>query len=405
MSADLTWKELEHRFRELQAEMTADGLMAWYTRFCWDDGPTEEQWLYRGGGARNQKRFESLATAGATKLGFTDNANADNGWLARVREYLGAKITVTGTQIVDGRTATTEGESIERIAGASADYCLQLIASETPESPVSTHFEPVTSEEAWELMRNDFTLRQQLISPELKKQFQPEITAIYSRQTAGGGEGAWIHARAALEINQTDRTAERYFNACCEVWDVQGRRRCRAFFLCVLHYCLIPLFASRRGFFFAEMQGRHSQLGTNLADHLRYFHQEMDKLRSEWSTRIDIASLNNEYQSNILRQSQLDSPGRATPKPRAPSPAKLKRMKAIFGALQLGHEGLAYCRDVDRERPPIPPVWLGNGWPGSYAKAYSDPKWTKRIQDQKSKIQKQYDAMSAKQREKIIQGN
>ena len=134
MSSDLTWKELEHRFRELQAEMTADGLMAWYTRYCWEDGPTEEEWRYRGGGDRNEKKFESLATAGARKLGFTDNANADNGWLARVREYLGAKITVTGTQTVDGRTATTEGESIERIAGASADYCLQLIACGTPES-------------------------------------------------------------------------------------------------------------------------------------------------------------------------------------------------------------------------------------------------------------------------------
>ena len=67
-------------------------------------------------------------------------------------------------------------------------------------------------------------------------------------------------------------------------------------------------------------------------------------------------------------------------------------------------KGMDYCREVDRRRLTIPQTWKEDGWPGSYAKAYSDPKWAKRIQDQKSKLRKVYDRMGTNERERIIQG-
>lgn len=82
-----------------------------------------------------------------------------------------------------------------------------------------------------------------------------------------------------------------------------------------------------------------------------------------------------------------------------------KHMTAIFRALQANTEGLAYCREVDRGQPFISQEWKDDGWPGSYAKAYTlDSKWKKRIQDQKSKMRNKYDRTDPREREQIIQG-
>ena len=89
---------------------------------------------------------------------------------------------------------------------------------------------------------------------------------------------------------------------------------------------------------------------------------------------------------------------------RPPGRRKLKIMQAVFAALQARDEGPKYCETVDRYRPPVSQSWIEDVWPGSYAKAYTQPKWAKRIQDQKSKFRRIYDQMSNQQREQIIQG-
>jgi hypothetical protein len=289
MSADLTWKDLEHRFRELQAEMTANCLVAWYTRFCWDDGPTEEQWSYQGGGERNQRRFESLASAGARKLGFTDNANADNGWLARVREYLGAKVTSKGTQIENGRTATSEAVRIDRVAEASADHCLRLIARGTPESAIglqsqagdSQHEIPPTtantkpesassdtpiavftrSADAWKIMQRDVRLRHSRMVGGWNEQLRKDKLGLNFEDRRKHNAGYYLPARVALEIRHTDERAQRLYEACCEVGDIHPIKRNRAFFRAIFEYCLTPLFAGRSASLTGELQLRETRIG------------------------------------------------------------------------------------------------------------------------------------------------
>jgi hypothetical protein len=128
--ASLTWLELEQRFRKLHAEMNADCLSVWYMREFWQDGQTGERWDYVGGDEPSRKRFQSLASVGARKIGFTEDASVDNHWLARVRDYVGSK------RISEDQTS--KSVLIDCVAGASADYCLQLLALGTPESGVSS---------------------------------------------------------------------------------------------------------------------------------------------------------------------------------------------------------------------------------------------------------------------------
>lgn len=94
-----------------------------------------------------------------------------------------------------------------------------------------------------------------------------------------------------------------------------------------------------------------------------------------------------------------------TAKPRRHlGPRKLKIMQAIFAALQARDEGSKYCETVDRYKPPVSQSCIDDVWPGSDAKAYTQPKWAKRIQDHKSKFRRIYNQISNQQREQIIQG-
>jgi len=432
MSADLMWKELEHRFRELQAEMTADGLMAWYARFCWDDGLTEEQWVYRGGGDRNQKRFESLATAGARKLGFTDNANADNGWLARVREYLGAKITVTGTQIVDGRTATTEGESIERIAGASADYCLQLIARGTPEATVGLQSQasdtPIAvfarSADAWKIMQHDVTLRHSRMVGGWNEQLQKDKLELDFEDEKRKNAGYYLPTRVALEIRHTDERAQRLYEACCEVGEIHAIKRNRVFFRAIFEHCLTPLFAGRCASVTGELQLRDTRIGRpgQCAPALGSLRQQMDHLRADWNTKLEIQTCNDETRERVMlaRKAQpvsalprLDLPSshqpEVPPKPEGIShkriPPPSRRLRTIFGVLQSKVTGLKYCVALDNRGLTTPEDWQLDGCPKAYKDAYQDPKWRQRLHNEKSKYATKFRAVSEVERDQIIEAS
>ena len=161
---------------------------------------------------------------------------------------------------------------------------------------------PITSDQAWELLREDFTLRQHLLSYELGECFRPKVNAVYSIRRSDSG---YVNARIELELKQADYTAGRYFDACCEAWKAQGRIKCRAFFLAVLHYVLIPSFDIRLQIASQDVTTRHAK-SIDISIHLGHFKRQMDKLRSKWATKIEIASRDNEYEQKQVRERTID---------------------------------------------------------------------------------------------------
>jgi len=97
---------------------------------------------------------------------------------------------------------------------------------------------------------------------------------------------------------------------------------------------------------------------------------------------------------------------------RPKSKTEQKRESTIFGAIKAGYTGPDYCRELDRQRLPVPQQWIDQGCPPTYETAYmrgsSSPSgrpWAKYIQDEKYRYRKSYDALTPAKRDEIIAKN
>jgi hypothetical protein len=140
------WRELEVRFKEIQArEMLCESITAYLTRTTWKSGAIGEEWRL-GGHLPLQTEFECLGAIAARKLGYSPGEFAHNDWLGRVWEWMqqtgldkdkSLAWLPTG-EVNDGAAVgTTEGMVSQRIAELSARFCVYLMARGTPEELVS----------------------------------------------------------------------------------------------------------------------------------------------------------------------------------------------------------------------------------------------------------------------------
>jgi hypothetical protein len=83
---------------------------------------------------------------------------------------------------------------------------------------------------------------------------------------------------------------------------------------------------------------------------------------------------------------------------------QLDRMAAIFGAIQSDLKGRKYCIALDERKVRLPDHWIEEGCPRTYAQAYRETRWRKRIHDEKCRYREEYDKTPAREREAIIQG-
>jgi hypothetical protein len=91
-------------------------------------------------------------------------------------------------------------------------------------------------------------------------------------------------------------------------------------------------------------------------------------------------------------------------KPKAITASEKQRRRVIFGAIQAGDEGQKYCMTLDERRLKTPAEWIEGGCPNKYADAYkAGQPWRKRIQDEKSRYKKKFDATPASQLEKLLE--
>lgn len=91
---------------------------------------------------------------------------------------------------------------------------------------------------------------------------------------------------------------------------------------------------------------------------------------------------------------------RKTPKNKKPP----RRKAVIFGVIQLGLKGPKYCAALDERKVRPPDRWIDEGCHSTYAQAYRDAGWRKRIQDEKCRYRKEYEKTSARERKAIIEG-
>lgn len=279
-----------------------------------------------------------------------------------------------------------------------------------------------TPAQAWNIMRDDVNQRHSLMNTAWNEQRQKDILGIGYEERQKGNAGYYLPARVELEIRDTNERAQALFDACCEVWGIHGFNKNRAFYRAVFENCLVPLFATRRSCVQSELIRRDEIMrkSGNSTMALRSLARRMDQLRSKWNTKLDIETRNCEAKERAACARNPQAPVTITPPEQLSPPiqggrqqrsrvkstkTQLKACSVIFGAIQSGLKGMKYCKNLDERRLKIPEGWRDSGCPETYIKAYIQGKpWQKKIQDQKSRHQKKFDAMTPKQREEMIQG-
>ncbi len=296
-----------------------------------------------------------------------------------------------------------------------------------------------------------------------------------------------------MEIADADKRAEWCYQACCEVWEIQGHIKSRPLFRAIFDSCLQPIFVARESSFQASFELHQRRTGGSIpqgsAAIVGHLKREMGRLRAKWSTKLEIAARDAENQQRLARERELEpktqtiqeallrsvalkqfadsndgqklakavrdadswlrsvslgaknamqtiealgprksdslveewygpqaapsqslSPTNSTSKPKPtrkvkpPSRSEMKRRAVIFGAIQAGLKGEKYCSALDGRRVQLPGTWKEEGCPDTYGQAYKEPRWRKRIQDEKCRYGEQYRLTPVGEREAIIQG-
>jgi hypothetical protein len=145
IASSFNWKELENRFREIQAKPSVhERFRAEFTRTEWDGGSITEEWMMRGD-VVCRTEFERLASIAARKLGYEASEDALRYWLERLREWLcrtgldkdsDMAWCPTGSGHIKGSFYTTSHFNTERIAEMSAMFCVELMAHGAPECAI-----------------------------------------------------------------------------------------------------------------------------------------------------------------------------------------------------------------------------------------------------------------------------
>jgi hypothetical protein len=278
-------------------------------------------------------------------------------------------------------------------------------------------------------MREDVARRQHRMTPGFDEQRQKDLLALDYEARQSGNAGHYLEGRVKLEIRDTKERAQALYDACCEVWEIHGQQRNRAFYRAVFDNCLQGLFGTRRTTIIAELQLRDVRMGTpgHSDSAIGSLTEKMSQLASDWKIRLDIEIRDSETRERVKRELAalrpitpvvLTSPATSIPAlpPNGIAPrkrhaqkkltkAETQRRAAIFGAIQARDKALKYCKTLDDRKLPIPADWIQDGCPKTYAAAYgAGQPWRKRIQDEKSRYQKKYDLTQPAERENLLQG-
>jgi hypothetical protein len=239
-----------------------------------------------------------------------------------------------------------------------------------------------------------------------------DVGAIWSKARKSGSISQFLAARVALTVHCTKTLADRAYQDCCEIWDMQGLARCPAFFDAILEHCLNPLFddaamwAQSDPIFLKAASGRWAQYDQiflrsgELVSSIKAVSNRLETLRKVWRIRLRVESDKQEHKQRLERQSASAKPARPAA-PRKRRAADPKREAIIFGAIQAKYEGPKYCKELDDRGLKIPQRW--EDCPPSYVQAYrQSPEYRKKIQDEKTRYRRKYDGMRPAERDKVI---
>lgn len=168
--------------------------------------------------------------------------------------------------------------------------------------------EPQTSTQAWKLIEQDYTLRLSLVANEWATEHLRAWNAVFGEGRRRGNSAYFGSALVRMEIADAEKRAEWAYRTCCEIWEIQGRTKCRPFFRAVFDWCLQPMFSVREGCFRHGLELRQKRTGAKIPQGLSaiegHMRREMGKLRARWNTILEIATRDAENEERRKREQE-----------------------------------------------------------------------------------------------------
>jgi hypothetical protein len=174
--------------------------------------------------------------------------------------------------------------------------------------------EPQTSAQAWKLIEKDYTLRLSLVAREWATEHLRAWNSVFAEGRKRGNSGYYGSALADMEIADADKRAEWSYRACCEIWDIQGRTKNRAFFRAIFDSCLQPMFSTREGCFRHALELHQKRTRARIPQGLSviggHMNREMSRLRAKWNTILEVATRDAENQERLKREQAIEQEAR-----------------------------------------------------------------------------------------------
>jgi len=116
-----------------------------------------------------------------------------------------------------------------------------------------------TPEQVWQHIYRDFELRLPLIVSAMTEQFEHDVEERSPEEYRQDNEDNRLKTIVEIEMDYTAKTAEMFYQACCEIWEILGCQKSEAFFQAIFNYCLLPLFKQRGQALRRQLKRRGSQ--------------------------------------------------------------------------------------------------------------------------------------------------
>jgi hypothetical protein len=165
---------------------------------------------------------------------------------------------------------------------------------------------PITPAEAWKLVEQDFLLRLSLVTREWNTEHLNAVNALASETERRGNAAYYFPARVDLEIEIENRRAEWCVQACCEIWEIQGRTKSRALYRAIFNSCLTPRFSNLGDKILAGIRVLYTRTRKSIflveSGRAGHLYREIRRLQANWDTKLQIAARDSEHQERAARE-------------------------------------------------------------------------------------------------------
>jgi hypothetical protein len=194
------------------------------------------------------------------------------------------------------------------------------------------------------------------------EQRQKDLLALGYEARHSGNAGYYLPARIELEIRDTNERAQALYDACCEVWEIHGRKKNRVFYRAVFDNCLQLLFGTRRATIIAELQLMDVRMGTPGKSRAASgsLTRRMGQLSATWSQKMEKEARDSDTRERIARELAAKLPPAQMPasrpigyEPQASKPSKPGRKQRLSSEFVEFAGGLWREKQVSTKRVEI----------------------------------------------------